>query len=48
MLAPHRIPLVLRPIAPMVARGLPVPQVKRLYIVRDAKRCADRLGIPFG
>jgi 2-hydroxychromene-2-carboxylate isomerase len=48
VLAPHRIPLELRPIAPMVARGLPVPQVKRLYIVRDAKRCADRLGIPFG
>lgn len=48
VLAPHQVPLVLRPIAPMVARGLAVPQVKRLYIVRDAKRCADRLGIPFG
>jgi len=48
ILAPYGIPLVLRPIAPMVARGLPVPQVKRLYIVRDAKREADRLGIPFG
>jgi 2-hydroxychromene-2-carboxylate isomerase len=32
----------------MVTRGLSVPQVKRLYIVRDAKREADRLGIPFG
>ncbi|HWO23196.1 MAG TPA: DsbA family protein [Kofleriaceae bacterium] len=48
VLAPYQIPLVLRPIAPMVVRGLPVPQVKRLYIVRDAKREADRLGIPFG
>jgi 2-hydroxychromene-2-carboxylate isomerase len=48
VLAPYGVPLVLRPIAPMVARGLPVPQVKRLYIVRDAKREADRLGIPFG
>ncbi len=48
LLAPHGVPLVLRPMAPMVARGLPVPQVKRLYIVRDAKREADRLGIPFG
>jgi 2-hydroxychromene-2-carboxylate isomerase len=48
VLAPFRIPLVLRPILPMVARGLPVPQVKQLYIVRDAKRVADRLGIPFG
>jgi 2-hydroxychromene-2-carboxylate isomerase len=32
----------------MVTRGLPVPQVKRMYIVRDAKREADRLGVPFG
>jgi 2-hydroxychromene-2-carboxylate isomerase len=48
VLAPHNVPLVLRPVAPMVTRGLAVPQVKRMYIVRDAKREADRLGIPFG
>lgn len=48
VLAPFEVPLVLRPIAPMVARGLAVPSVKRMYIVRDAKREADRLGIPFG
>ena len=48
ILSPYGVPLVLKPIAPMVARNLPVPQVKRMYIVRDAKRCADRLGIPFG
>ncbi len=48
VLAPYKIPLVLRQIAPMVNRGLAVPQVKRLYIVRDAKREADRLGITFG
>lgn len=48
VLAPYDVPLVLRPIPPMVTRGLPVPQVKRLYIVRDAKREADRLGIAFG
>ncbi|HEY0988489.1 MAG TPA: DsbA family protein [Kofleriaceae bacterium] len=48
ILAPHRVPLVLKPIAPMVARGMPVPGVKRLYIVRDVKREADRHGIPFG
>lgn len=48
VLAPYGIPLVLRPVAPMVARGLQVPSVKRLYLVRDAKRCADRLGVPFG
>jgi 2-hydroxychromene-2-carboxylate isomerase len=48
VLAPYKVPLVLRPIAPMVARGLSVPQVKQLYIVRDVKRLADRLGVPFG
>jgi 2-hydroxychromene-2-carboxylate isomerase len=48
VLAPYGVPLVLKQVAPMVTRGLPLPQVKRLYIVRDAKREADRLGIPFG
>ena len=48
VLAPYGVPLVLRPMLPMVSRGVPLPQVKRLYIVRDAKREADRLGIPFG
>ncbi len=48
VLAPYKIPLVLRPVAPMVTRGLAVPSVKRMYIVRDAKREADRLGIQFG
>ncbi|MEM9728895.1 MAG: DsbA family protein [Myxococcota bacterium] len=37
-----------RPVLPMVMRGLPVPRSKRLYIAQDAKREADRLGIPFG
>jgi 2-hydroxychromene-2-carboxylate isomerase len=32
----------------MVMRGLPVPKAKRLYITRDVKREADRLGIRFG
>jgi 2-hydroxychromene-2-carboxylate isomerase len=32
----------------MVMRGLPVPRAKKRYIVHDAKREADRLGIPFG
>jgi len=42
------VPLVLHPVLPMVNRGVPLPNVKRMYIVRDAKREADRLGIPFG
>lgn len=40
--------LVLRPILPMVMRGLPIPPAKRLYIVLDCKREAQRLGMPFG
>jgi len=32
----------------MVMRGLPVPLAKRLYILRDTKREADRVGVPFG
>src|SRR5215472_1016970 len=40
--------LSLRPILPMVMRGLPVSPVKSLYIVRDTKREADRADLPFG
>jgi 2-hydroxychromene-2-carboxylate isomerase len=38
----------LRPVLPMVMRGLPVPREKQVYIVRDCWREAMRLGIPFG
>lgn len=41
-------PVHVRPVLPMVMRGLKVPARKRLYIVRDTKREADRKGIPFG
>jgi len=44
----HGIEVTVKPVLPMVMRGLPVPTAKRLYIVHDAKREADRLGIPFG
>ncbi|NNE18926.1 MAG: 2-hydroxychromene-2-carboxylate isomerase [Myxococcales bacterium] len=44
----HGIEVTVRPVLPMVMRGLPVPTAKRLYIAHDAKREADRLGIPFG
>ena len=40
--------LRLRYILPMVMRGLPVPTVKRLYIMRDCKREADMVELPFG
>lgn len=37
-----------KPVLPMVMRGLSVPQQKRTYILRDVKREAERLNIPFG
>ncbi len=40
--------LRLRFVLPMVMRGLPVPRAKRLYILHDTKREADRLGLRFG
>ena len=48
ILAPSALSLVLHPMLPMVTRGMPLPSVKRMYIAHDAKREADRLGIPFG
>lgn len=38
----------LRPVLPMVMRGLPVPREKQVYIVRDCWREAMRMGMPFG
>lgn len=40
--------LHVRFVLPMVMRGLPVPLEKRLYIVCDCKREAERLGLRFG
>ena len=40
--------LELRPVLPMVMRGLSVPWPKRRTIVLDTKREAERLGVPFG
>lgn len=40
--------LVVRPVLPMVMRGLPVPRNKTLYIFLDAKREAEKAGIPYG
>lgn len=42
------IELKLRPVAPMVMRGMKVPKPKLLYIVRDAYREARRRNLPFG
>lgn len=40
--------LRLRPVLPLVMRGLPVPKSKLLYIGSDAVREAERLQVPFG
>lgn len=42
------LPLRIRPVLPMVMRGLAVPRTKRLYLAWDAARVARSLGIPFG
>ena len=42
------VPVVLRPVMPMVMRGVPAPAAKGIYIMLDAKREADALGVPFG
>lgn len=44
----YPVDLVHRPVLPMVMRGLPVPRHKGRYIMGDAKREADRIGVPFG
>ncbi|MEQ9145879.1 MAG: DsbA family protein [Parvibaculaceae bacterium] len=41
------INLVLRPVLPMVMRGVPATRTKGVYIFSDAKREADALGVPF-
>lgn len=40
--------LEMRPVLPMVMRGMQVPRSKLLYIAKDASREAERLGVPFG
>jgi 2-hydroxychromene-2-carboxylate isomerase len=42
------IALKIRPVLPMVMRGLAVPAAKRMYIARDSKREAEKIGMPFG
>lgn len=42
------VEVVYRGVIPMAMRGQKVPQAKRLHTLRDAKREAVRLGMPFG
>jgi len=43
-----RLKLVVRPVLPMVMRGMQVPKEKVSYIISDTSREARRLGVPFG
>jgi len=44
----YAVELVWRGVRPMAMRGQPLPRPKQLYILRDAAREAQRLGLPFG
>ncbi|MDG2306656.1 MAG: DsbA family protein [Candidatus Binatia bacterium] len=44
----YGIELRLRPVLPMVMRGMTVPVPKRMYITLDTKREAEDEGVPFG
>ncbi|MDX1802664.1 MAG: DsbA family protein [Alcanivorax sp.] len=44
----YGLTLTIRPVLPMVMRGLTVPRAKRFYILQDAAREARLHGIPFG
>ena len=42
------IPVSVRPVMPMVMRGVPAPAAKGFYIMLDALREAQHIGAPFG
>ena len=44
----YQVPLVVKPVLPMVMRRMQVPRTKGLYILRDTKREAEKYGIDFG
>ncbi len=44
----YQVPLVVKPILPMVMRRMQVPKNKRLYMAADAKREANQHGLDFG
>lgn len=44
----HDLPLEIKPVLPMMMRGMNVPQTKKMYIFLDTKREAEKLGLPYG
>lgn len=44
----YPLDLTTRPVIPMMMRGVKADRRKGMYILRDAQREAERLGVPFG
>jgi 2-hydroxychromene-2-carboxylate isomerase len=44
----YKIPLLIKPVLPMMMRGMNVPDTKKRYIFSDTKREASKLGLPYG
>jgi 2-hydroxychromene-2-carboxylate isomerase len=44
----YPVDLVVRPVLPMMMRGVKADRRKGVYILRDTMREAERLGVPFG
>lgn len=44
----YQLDFELKPVLPMVMRGLTVPDTKKMYILHDTKREARKLGIDYG
>lgn len=44
----YKIPVIPKPVMPMVNRGISLPKTKRAYIIKDAKRESEKYNMPFG
>jgi len=44
----YQLPLEVKPVLPMIMRGLSVPETKKMYIFHDTKREAEKLKIEYG
>lgn len=44
----YTLNLIIKPVMPMMMRNMAVPHTKKMYIFRDTKREANKLGIPYG
>lgn len=44
----YQIPLIIKPVLPMMMRNMNVPEMKKMAIFLDTKREAEKLGIDYG